>query len=306
MGREIRDTDPSKIHLVTIRTENATLFLRPGRGLEAILGGIVAKYQEEMGIELYAYNFLGNHYHMLCRAPKAELWEFAQAINREVAKRVNAFIHRHGHFWGTRYRDQIVVEVADATEAFLYITTNSTHHGLVSHPREWPGLSSYWQSLTEDPKRYFFTHYTEYSEALRKAKRTKEVVRIEDYQTAHLITLTPLPQFETLTVRQRTNRIKLLIDGRADNLREERFRSGKRFLGRQKVLEQSPYQIPQNVKRSPRPLCYTKSYEAKLCFMAEYFPKRADYIDASIRFRSGELDTAFPPFTIKPPLLYLL
>lgn len=306
MGREIRDTDPSKFHLVTIRTENATLFLRPGRGLESLLGGIVAKYQEEMGIELYAYNFLSNHYHMLCRAPKAQLWEFAQAINREVAKRVNTFIHRRGHFWGTRYRDQIVIEVDDATEAFLYITTNATHHGLVSHPSEWPGLSSYWQSLSEKPMKYHFTHYTEYSAAVRKAKRTKEAVRLEDYQTSHFITLTPLPQFESLTSRQRTNRVKLLIDSRADSLKAERLKSGKKFMGRQKVLDQSPYQVPQNVKRSPRPLCYTKSLDAKQCFMDEYFPKWADYKDASIRFRSGDLHTEFPPHTIKPPLLYLL
>lgn len=306
MSKKIRNTDPSKIHLITIRTENAALFLRPGKGLENLLGGIVAKYQEETGLEIFAYNFLGNHYHILCRAPKAAVWEFAEDVNREIAKRVNFFIRRHGHFWSRPYDDQIVVEVPDATEAFLYITTNAVHHGLVSHPSQWPGLNSYWQSLSEEPKRYFFTHYTEYSKALRKARRTKEVVRIEDHQTSHLLTLTPLPQFEELTTRQRSNKLRILIDGRAQNLKDERLKAGKRFMGREKILAQSPFQIPANVKRSPRPLCYTKSFDAKQIFMDEYFPKLADYIDASKRFRGGDLYTEFPPYTIKPPLLHLL
>ena len=306
MNKDIRDLDPSKIHLVTIRTENAALLLRPGRGLEEILGGIVAKYQEEFGVEIFAYNFLGNHYHMLVRAPGENLWRFAQGVNREIARRINYIRSRSGHFWGGNYHDQIVVEVEDATEAFLYITTNPVHHGLVSHPKEWPGLSSYRQSLNEEPRRYHFTHYTSYSEALRKARRTKETVRKEDHQTTHTLTITPLPEFHDLTTRQRIFKVNSLIEERAEILREQRLKSGKKFMGRAKVLSQSPFQVPHNVKKSPKPICYTKSFEAKKSFMEEYFPKLASYMEASIRFRSGELNVEFPPYTIRPPLLYLI
>ena len=307
MADRIRDTDPNKIHLVTIRTQQTALFLRPGKGLEEILGGIVARYQEKFKTEIYAYNILGNHYHILARGSECELWRFAQGVNREIARRVNYIRYREGKFWGRKYDDQIVVEVQDATEAFLYITTNATHHGLVSHPIEWPGFNSYWQSLTESSRKYAFTHYTEYSKALIKARRRKEVVRVEDFQTIHTLSLTPLPEFKELTSRQRINKLKTLIEERIKRIHAERKNQGlSAFLGRAAVLEQDPFQIPMKSKRSPRPLCYTKSFTAKLIFMEEYFSTLANYREASIKFRSGQLDTEFPPYTIKPPLLYLL
>ncbi len=307
MADRIRDTDPNKIHLVTIRTQQAALLLRPGLGLEEILGGIVARYQEQFKTEVYAYNFLGNHYHILARGSEDFLWKFAQGVNREIARRVNYIRYREGKFWGRKYDDQIVVEVQDATEAFLYITTNATHHGLVSHPIEWPGLNSYWQSLTERSKKYAFTHYTEYSKALRKARRRKEVVRVEDFQTIHTLSLTPLPEFKGLSSRQRISKLKTLIEERIKRITADRKNQGQTaFLGRDAVLAQDPFQTPMKSKRSPRPLCYTKSFTAKLIFMEEYFSTLANYKEASIKFRSGQLDTEFPPHTIKPPLLYLL
>ena len=307
MSDRIRDTDPNKIHLVTIRTQAAALLLRPGKGLEEILGGIVARYQDMYGTEIYAYNFLGNHYHILARGSENELWRFAQGVNREVARRVNYIRYREGKLWGRKYDDQIVVEVPDATEAFLYITTNATHHGLVSHPIEWPGFNSYWQSLRENSKKYAFTHYTEYSKALRKARRTKEIVRVEDYQTIHTLTLTPIPEFKELSSSQRIRKLKALIEERIRRIAADRTNQGlSAYLGRDAILAQDPFQKPLKSKRSPRPLCYTKSFTAKLIFMEEYFSTLANYKEASKKFRSGKLDTEFPPYTIKPPLLYLL
>lgn len=306
MSRKKRDTNPSKIHLVTIRTSDSLLFLRPDRELDDLIGGIVGRYQEMFGIELYAYNFLGNHYHALARAPRGNLWKFAQNVNRELSRRIKYLRKIRGQFWGRRYDDQIVVEVQDATEAFLYINTNAVHHGLVSHPKEWPGLNSYRQSLNEEPRKFPFTHYTSYSKALKRACRTKELVRIEDHQTNHSVTLTPLPEFRELSRKQRTAKLNLLMEERILRIKTERAKAGKGFLGRLKVLTQNPFQAPKITKRSPSPLCYTKSFEAKKFFMEEYFLRLEAYNEASKRFRAGDLYTDFPAFTIKPPLLYLL
>ena len=306
MSRKKRDLNPSKIHLVTIRTTDSLLFLRPDRELEELIGGIVGRYQEMFGIELYAYNFLGNHYHALTRAPRENLWRFAQNVNRELSRRIKYLRKIRGQFWGRRYDDQIVVEVEDATEAFLYITTNAVHHGLVSHPGDWPGLNSYRHSLNEEPRKFTFTHYTTYSKALKRARRTKELVRIEDHQTIHSITLTPLPEYRELSREQRTSKINPLIEARALRIRTERAKAGKGFLGRLRVLTQNPFHAPKITKRSPSPLCYTKSLSAKNLFMEEYFLRLEAYTEASKRFRAGDLYTDFPAFTIKPPLLYLL
>ncbi len=52
--RPPRNTDPSKIRLVTIRTLSAELLLRPDKELNEIVGGVIAKYQEEFDIKIFA------------------------------------------------------------------------------------------------------------------------------------------------------------------------------------------------------------------------------------------------------------
>ncbi len=70
MTTPLRDSDPKIYRLITIRTEEARLWMVPSRNLEKVLGGIVARYQEICGVEIYAYTFLSNHYHLIVRAPK--------------------------------------------------------------------------------------------------------------------------------------------------------------------------------------------------------------------------------------------
>jgi hypothetical protein len=67
MGRRIRNTDPKKIRLVTIRCEQAMLLLTPDEKINQLLGGILAKYQQEFSVVLYGHIVMGNH--ILCGAP---------------------------------------------------------------------------------------------------------------------------------------------------------------------------------------------------------------------------------------------
>ena len=78
------------------------------------------------------------------------------------------------------------------------------------------------------------------------------------------------------------------------------------FLGREKIMAQRHTDVPRNVKRFPRPICYTKSFETKKRFMEWYFPWLESYREASRRFRSGELLVQFPEHSIRPPVHYSL
>ncbi len=306
MSRPLRNTDPEKINLVTIRTENAQLLLRPDEEVNSVLGGIVAKYQEAYGIILYAYIFLGNHYHLLVKAPQGNLWRFAQALNREIAKRVNWLRKRRGHFWQRRYDAQIVLEKEDALEALLYVLSNPTHHGLVDHPKLWPGVHSYWHIIDGEDREYLFTNYTEYRKAKVSARLTGKQLSLEDFQTKHSLALTPLPQFEHLSLTERNNLLLPLLEERIMRIRKEKQTSGEGFLGRKNILKQHPSFFPTHIKRTPRPLCYTKSFKAKKIFIKYYLAWEAHYREASKKFRQGNLYIQFPRFSIRPPLLYTL
>lgn len=282
--RPLRNKDPDIIRLITIRTGEARLWISPSKRIKRLIGGIVARYQELLGIIIYAHNFLGNHYHLLMKAPRGNADEFCENVNREIAKRLNQIHRREGKFWSRRYDDQEVLSEEDQLEAFLYVSTNPTRHGLIEDPSRWPGLNSYEQSITGKEEVYTF----------RRASRTGK-----DKITKHTLKISPLPQFEKMSQKKRGKLLRKLLTRRAEELRVKR--EGK-FLSELQLMRQSPGAIPHEVSRSPRPACYTHNSELRREFKNEYRFRRALYDEASRRFRLGDLEARFPEHTFKPPL----
>ncbi len=304
MPRKPRNTDHSAIRLVTIRTDQAQLLLKPGEDLNEIVGGIIAKYQEVFSIVIYAYAVLGNHYHLVVKAPLQNLWRFEQAVNFELAKRVNRLRSRSGHFWGRRYDDLQIVTESDALEAVLYVILNPVHHGLVTHPSHWPGLISYWQLLDGKDRQFTYFNCTSYSKALKRGEVTGEIVKRRDFESMHPLKITMLPQLEQMTEELRKSFLIGAVEERCAQIQSRRKDNQQGFLGRKTIMRQSPLAVPKQVKHSPRPLCYTKSPIARREFLKNYFPWLESYIEASRRFRAGDWHVSFPPFSLRPPLQY--
>jgi len=298
MATPLRNTDPSVIHLVTLRTERAELNMIPSRDLNELIGGIIARYQEKHAVLIFGLIFLANHYHLLCSAPRGNLWKFEQDINREIARRTNWKLGREGRFWSRRYSDQAVLEENDQIEALLYILTNPTHHGLVANPASWPGLTAIHQLKTGKAEKYTFTHYSDYNAAKERGER----VRLDEFKTEHLLRLSPLPALKAKTLTEQWEQLAPLLRERAEKLVRERRQEGKGFMGAAKVRKQVPGRRPRVVKRSPRPPCYTKSPLAKRLYLNFYYALLDAYKKASYLFRLGDLSTEFPPHTLKPPL----
>ena len=301
MPRPLRDTDPSKIHLVTTRTRLAEILLKPSRWLNRTVGGIVARYANRWDIKIYAITILGNHYHVVCQGPSGHLSRFAENINREIAKRINRRLNRRGSFWGRRYDSQVTIEETDGVRALLYTLTNPVKHGLVVHPRLWPGLTSYWQSVGSDNDTYAFFHHRAYNFAKRYAQRGATVDR-KNFETQHELRIEVLPCFEHLSEQERVEKLNFLIEEHTNFLVEQRYAAGYGFLGREAILAQ-PEQgtFPRDSSNSRRPRCYTKNPIRNREFKKEEREKRHAYTKSSHRYRSGQYDTEFPIYCFRPP-----
>ena len=304
MSRLPRNNDPIFIRHISIRTERAALRLLPSPKVNGIVGGIIARYQEEFSIVIFAYTVLSNHIHILAQAPRCNLWRFEQAVNREIAKRLNRQQGMRGHFWERRYDEQMVAEEGDAVLAFLYVICNAVSHGLVEHPSLWPGLNSYAQVLDGKDRVYRFTDYTAYGKARRQARGEGKRVSIRDFESEHVLRISPLPKHAYLSQEERRAVILRLVSQRTAEIKKERKALGLGFLGREKVLRQDHNDIPRNVKRSRKPICYTKSWEAKKLFMSWFYPWLEAFREASRRFRRGEFLVKFPEYCLLPPLHY--
>lgn len=290
MCRPLRDRNPFYNHLVTVRTEEARLWMSPSEKVRDVVGGVIARYQEIFNVVLYSVAILGNHLHILLHAPGQNLDEFMENALREIARRINRLNKRQGHFWSRRYDDQVVLLDEDMLEAYLYVLTNAVRHGLVQHARFWPGFNCYAQVLDGQARKYPFVHYS---------KRNKKGIPQVTY---HQLRLTPLPEHRQLSLVERTTLIRQLIEEREQQIRAKREAEGKGFLGVEKLVRQLPGQIPKEVSYSTRPPCYTTDRKERAEYIAERKEHRGYYQEASVRFRAGELTTEFPEPCFKPPL----
>lgn len=301
MSRPLRDTDPTKVHHISCRTRNAEILFVPIPEIVNIIGGVIAKYRQEYNIKLYSVTVMSNHYHMSVNAPLGNVSHFMENVNREIAKRINWFLGRKGSVWGRRYDDQVVVEVSDQLECLLYILTNPVKHHQVCHAKTWPGISSYWQTLGRKSAKYTFMNYSAYGKAKEKAG-PGEVVRKQDFEEEYELEIEPIPFLRNLTEDERVGFLDAEIRKRTRKLNDERRREGKGYAGNKWILSQ-PLQgtFPKEISLSPRPSCYTKSFEAKLEFEKEENRRRQAYSIASLAYRLGNLLVSFPENCFYPP-----
>ena len=288
MGYALRDRDPSVYFFITIRTEEQRFYMRPSKDVNKTIGGVIARYQEIFGVEIIAYCVMSNHIHLLVRAPRGNLDEFMECVDREVARRINFKNRRLGKFWSKRYKPQAILTDKDLTEAFVYVVTNPVKHGAATHPSLWPGLCSYQQNLSEKPKTYSFHHYSaaDYQEAV----------------TNHQLTISPFPLFKDMPKLERIKATEALIDARATFYQDDRKANGLGFLPLEKVKAIDPYYSPKERVRSSTGSCYSKDPEIIKEHRKAERERRTSYDLASMRFRLGEWTVEFPIYTFKPTL----
>lgn len=279
--RQIRNKDPEVFRLITTRTVESRLWLVPNSRTRKLFGGILARYQEIFSIEIYAYIFLGNHYHLIIKAPKSNTDEFIENVNREISRRINWFHKKEGPLWSRRYVDQQIITENDLLECFLYVTTNSARHGLTKDPHDWPGLCSINHVVHEQDRRFSFRHYTD--------------SRI----THHRLRISVLPQFKKMPPETRKLHISKLLQQRMLEINAER---GDKFLNLEEIKDVSPGEKPASTKKTPKASFYSKCAKTIMETRKALKELRAIYSEASFRYRLGEKHVDFPKFTFLPPL----
>ena len=290
MCRSLRDRNPDYFHLVSARTDEARIWMLPRKDLNNTIGGVLARYQRIFRVNIYSFAAMGNHLHLLLDAPKQNLDEFMENVLREIARRVNRYHGRKGHFWGRRYDDQVILTEEDLLEGFLYVTTNPVRHGLLRELKHWAGLNCYEQLLDEKARKYTFILY---SAGPKGGGGKKEEETLE---------LSPLPQHEKLSKGERVKLVRGLIQERQSELVKARLAEGQGFMKLKKLRRQTAGAVPREVANSPRPPCYTKDAQIRHEYREQRELFREIYDDASRKFRGGDLLTTFPEHCFKPPL----
>jgi putative transposase len=136
-----RSIVPGATYLVTRRTTQRMLMLRPGAEANEIFLYCLAYAAQRTGVEIHGFVQMSNHWHGVVTDPLGRLPEFLQQLHRLVACAMNALLGRVENFWSCEAPSYVRLDDPDdVLDKLAYMAANPVAAGLVEDPREWPGM----------------------------------------------------------------------------------------------------------------------------------------------------------------------
>jgi REP element-mobilizing transposase RayT len=262
--------------MVTRRCYQRTFRLRPSFRTNQIMLYCFAFAAERTGVQIAAVVVMSNHHHVLVLDVEGKISDFMHCLHRLSAKAVNAGQGQWESLWSSHRPHLLRLgDDGDIVAKIAYIAANPVEAGLVSSPREWPGVMrlprarGHVERVTR-PKDYF-----------GERSSAPEVLELRIVA----------PPIENLDAR-----VEAAIEEKVERARAKMRAKGWAFLGREGVLATS------FVKRA-------RSYEKKRKLVPQLAAQRAEimqrlkeerreflraYYEALGRWRAGERDVEFP------------
>ena len=282
-----RQVIPGATYLVTRRSTQRQLLLRPDPIVNQIFRFCLAVAAERHGILIHAACALSNHTHIVCTDPRGELPEFEEWLNKFVAKCVNVHRKRFENLWASpgSYSAVRLEGEEDFLRKLVYVLANPVQSGLVAFGAAWPGVrfgigGVGRQSYTVERPTLYFSRF----EALFVPAQ------------APLAVSRPPTFFRRLSDEDFAERVRNAVFEREKSIREEFQRKQKSFLGRAAVLAQSPFSIPKGsaprFTLNPRIACIDKWKRIEaIQALGEFLKGHAIALKAWV---SGDRSVVFP------------
>jgi len=140
---------------VTCRTLQSRFLLRPGKQLNGIFVGCLAKARGLYAVDIHAVVVASNHYHLLASPKDSEqLSNFMRHLNTNLSKEVGRIHDWSGTIFNRRYSAIPVADQAEIQIARLrYLLSHGAKEGVLYSPGDWPGVNSVNALLTGEPLR---------------------------------------------------------------------------------------------------------------------------------------------------------
>jgi len=303
MSRRLRFIPPYSLVEVTSRTIQGRLLLRPTHRIAELCRGVLARAVRRYPVDVHAFAFLGNHYHLLLSTADAQrLAAFMNYLNSNLAREVGRAVGWRDRFWGRRYQAIPVAEEESAqVERLLYILRQGCKEGLVRRPGDWPGATSIEGLLSGKPISGLWIDRTLEYELARRGRPydPRTCVSRERFE------LTPLPCWSSMDPDAYRARVAELIRAVEHETARQLDESGLDVLGAERAALQNPHQPSNRFERRPAPLVHAASRQARRAFRDAYRQFVCAFRAASQRYRSlqgvRERFEPFPPWSFPPP-----
>ena len=277
-------------HFVTQRNLMGYLLMRPTHRTNLITAGCLAYSLERFEglIELHAYVFLSNHYHLILSAKsQRDLSAFMSHFNGCLGKELGVIHDLHGKLWHKRYRSSPVLDEGALEDRYRYLLAHSVKEDLVKHPGVWPGLHAYKQVCMGEVVEGIWVDRTSLYHARQRVKPGEPKPQESDFTRVLTLTLAGSPpMWAELSDEEYRARCEQLTQEVVVEHQKRREAEGRGVLGVKRVLTQPIFER-RFTKRTPCPLCHTRVLELMRGFKAAYWAFVAQFKEASHELRTA-------------------
>jgi hypothetical protein len=305
MSRSLRYVPaPGSLVEVTTRTVHGRLLLKPTPPINEAILGVLGRAQRLYGMVVHLVVVLSNHYHLLLAPTDAEqLAGFMGFVNSNIAREVGRLVDWKEKFWSRRYQGIVVSdEVLAQLGRLEYFLANCVKENLVEHPQEWPGVHCVRALIEGQSLEGTWFDRTAYSRAQRRRKAGDTPVQEDDFKTAEILELSPLPCLANLDAAQRHDLIQSTIEKIVATAAAARGVKGTMVLGAATLQKQHPHTQPNRIKKSPAPRFHAYAVAVRRSLRNAYSAFVAAYRIAAEKLRGGDRGDRFPEGCFPPAL----
>jgi putative transposase len=272
-------------YMQTHRTVEGRYYMVPTKEVAQIQEYCLAVAAKRYGVDVHGYNFNSNHDHEVTTDHAEEEPAFRQYLHALIARAVNQKLGRQGTFWDPAARDtRVLAGPEEMLDSLAYTLANPVKHGLVSRADRWPGA----RTTVGDIGR------------TRVIKRPAGFFHDGILPDSVELSIVPLPFMAHLPLEVVRQRVGQAVARKEQSFREARRNEGKGFLGRRRVLRQSPLGCPREAPQ-PRPRERFKCFSPlKLqALQGELIAFQEAHEAARLRVRAGDRTPGFPEGTYR-------
>jgi REP element-mobilizing transposase RayT len=279
---------------ITTRTVQGRWLLRPSEELNDTILGILARAQELYGVELHAFTFLSNHFHLLATVrDAAQLAAFVGHVNGNLARAAGRLHNWRDRFWSRRYRAIVIADEGAQVARLKYCLSQGCKEGLVDRAVDWPGVNCVDALLSNLALGGTWPDRSPRETGAGQTPRSRYSIR-----------LSPIPCWRTLDQMARRELCAGLVQEIEADARALNRALGRRAMGRDWILSRDPHDRPIEEKLSPAPFVHATTSGVRQRFIAAYKSFADAYHAAAECLRRGNRHVEFPSHSFPPPAAF--
>ena len=299
MARNIRHFEPEGVYFITNRCAGGRFLLTPGSEVNRIIKGAMARYAARYDIELFGWLFMGNHFHLIPRSRSLRIPDFMRDMQRNISYEIQQLRDDwNSPVFPERYKCEPILDDAALRQKINYTLINPVRAGLVRHPSNWPGVTSYGLYRRGGSEEAWYLD----RKRLRALKRKSKEGAVDPRRAmlSYDLELTAPPALQDRSLVEAGREVLSDVDATCRKWVEKQRLSTSDFLGATAVRRQDPLGRPSEPPEGAEPLCHTTIPRKAKEYRRQFANVTNRYREALRRWREGEETVSFPPGTYPP------